>query len=82
MTNGIFSNDAERDELIIRIDERQQKILDNLKEIRMLFEDMQKDHECRLMSLEKEITSVKVWTGIFSAIFIPVVIYLLQRAMR
>lgn len=81
MTNGVFCNDAERDELIIRIDEKQQKILEDISEIKHMICELQKEYETRLARVEEGLVYTKVWVGIFSAIFIPIVVYLFQRLL-
>lgn len=80
--NGVFKDDAERDAVIVRIDERQREIYDDIKEIRRKVDEFWNCYNQEVQKLKTEVAQVKVWTGIFSAVFIPIIIYLAQRAIK
>lgn len=82
MVNGIFGNDAERDRLIVCIEEKQREIIEDIKEIKEELKAFIRCNEERVRRIEGEVSQLKVWVGIFSAVFIPLVIYLLQKAMQ
>ncbi len=82
MTNGIFRDDAERDNVIIRIEERQREIQEDLREIKDRLARLCDAYTGEIKRLEADLAQTRVWVGIFSAVFIPLVVYLLQTVLK
>jgi len=88
VTNGVFHDDAERDSIILRLDERLQKIQEDVRRLREDFcgdllelkEGFQKLN-CSLQELKTDQTQTKTWVGIFSVVFMAFISYLLQKVL-
>ena len=70
--NGIFACDAERDEVILRLDERLRETLEDVKEIK---EDLKALHASleALSDLEARVMRLEVWERIIVAISTSIV---------
>jgi hypothetical protein len=78
MTDGIFRDDAERDAVVLRLEEQLKAIREDVIELKS---DIKEFITC-VEEIRREQSQLKTWTGIFSAVFIPIVVYLFQRALK
>lgn len=78
MTDGIFRDDAERDAVVLRLEEQLKALREDVSELKS---DVKKFVTC-VEEVRHEQAQLKVWVGIFSAVFIPMVVYLLQKVLR
>jgi len=78
MTDGIFRDDAERDAVVLRLEEQLKAIREDIVELKS---DIKGFTSC-IEEVRREHSQLKAWMGIFSAVFIPIVVYLFQRALK
>lgn len=78
MTDGIFRDDAERDAVVLRLEEQLKAIREDVIELKS---DIKGFISC-VEEVRREQSQLKAWMGIFSAVFIPIVVYLFQRALK
>jgi len=78
VTDGIFRDDAERDAVVLRLEEQMKALREDVGELKA---DVKKFVAC-IEEVRHEQAQLKVWVGIFSAVFIPMVVYLLQKVLR
>ena len=82
MTNGIFKDDAERDKNIIESRSSLKEMQSDILEIKNMLKEIQTTLSRELQCLKTDNVYLKVWVGILSAVFIPLVIYLFQKALK
>ena len=82
MTNGIFKDDAERDKNIIESRSSFKEMQSDILEIKNMLKEIQTTFSHELQCLKTDNAYLKVWVGILSAVFIPLVIYLFQKALK
>lgn len=82
MTNGIFCDDAERDSVILRLEERLKAIQEDISELKSETKGLKlevKEIKSCVEEVRRDHSQLKGWFGLFTAIAVPVVLLLLQR---
>lgn len=82
MTNGVFKDDAERDKNILESSLSLREMKSDITEIKDILKEIQTTFSRELQCLKTDNVYLKVWVGILSAVFIPLVIYLFQKALK
>jgi archaellum component FlaC len=82
VTNGIFCDDAERDSVILRLEERLKAIQEDISELKSETKGLKleiKEFKSCVEEVQRDHSQLKGWFGLFTAIIVPVVLLLFQR---